>query len=592
MFPLPSFQNLDRSTLRAGFPEIEAIFKKFLAQNHIPGLAYGIVVDGELVGSGGIGVRNVEDKTPVNGDTVFRIASMTKSFTAMAIIKLRDEGKLTLESPAEKYVPELANLRYPTRDSAKITLRHLLTMSAGFPQDDPWADRQLGASAEQFSAWMKQGISFSNPPGIKFEYSNYGYGILGRIVSNVTGMPYQTYVKTNILEPLGMTSSTFDVNTVSPERLAMGYKREGDIWIADPPLNDGAFASMGGLFTTINDFSRYMAFLLSAFPARDEADNGIVRRSSLREMQQPWQPRTIASNRPTPDLPAIVTSDGYGFGLVSGIDSRLGYSVAHGGGLPGYGSFYRLLPDYGIGIAVFTNLTYSSPASRIYEAYVALQKTGGLKPRILPTAPILVNVQNSLTRLYETWDDAGIQAIATESFFQDMALEKRKQEFEKLRQDFGKCTSVTAFEPENALRGRWTMRCKRGRIEVYVTLAPTVPPLVQDLEFTAIKPLSATSKQIITEIIGLIGQWDAEHAPTLFARTMKREALRRQLDAVRTQYGGLRLGDVLEGDGKTQVQVRLTGKLGIVDLKLKLDTQSGKVTEINFLRPRDTTFVP
>jgi CubicO group peptidase (beta-lactamase class C family) len=428
MFPIPRFQNLDRAALKAAFPTVEAIFKKFMEQSHIPGLAYGIVADGQLIGSGGMGVRNVADKTAVNADTVFRIASMTKSFTAMAIIKLRDEGQLSLEAPAEQYVPELASLKYPTRDSAKITVRQLLTMSAGFPQDDPWADRQLGASDTQFNEWLKPGISFSNPPGIKFEYSNYGYGILGRIVTNVAGMPYQTYVKTNILEPLGMTSSTFDVNAAAPDRLAMGYRREGNDWIADPPLNDGAFASMGGLFTTISDFSRYMAFLLSAFPARDEADNGIVRRSSLREMQQPWQPRILASWRPTPDLPAVVQSDGYGYGLVCGVDSLLGYSVAHGGGLPGYGSFYRLLPDYGIGIAVFTNLTYSSPAPRIHEAYGALQKTGALKPRVLPTAATLIEVQKTLTSLYETWDENGIQAIATESCLQNIPHEKTKKE--------------------------------------------------------------------------------------------------------------------------------------------------------------------
>jgi CubicO group peptidase (beta-lactamase class C family) len=592
MFPVPHFQSLDRSKLVTAFPEIEAIFQKFVEQSHIPGLAYGIVVDGKLVGSGGIGIRNVEDKAPVNVDTVFRIASMTKSFTAMAVIQLRDTGKLFLDAPAEQYVPELASLPYPTRDSAKITVRQLLTMSAGFPQDDPWADRQLGASDEQFNEWLKKGISFSNPPGIKFEYSNYGYGILGRIVTNVSGVRYQTYVKTHILEPLGMTSSTFDINTVSPERLAMGYKREGNEWIADPPLNDGVFASMGGLFTTISDFSRYMAFLLSAFPARDEADTGIVRRSSLREMQRSWQPRIVVSSRPTPDLPAVVTSDGYGFGLTCGVDSVLGYSVAHGGGLPGYGTFYRLLPEYGIGIAAFTNLTYMSPAPRIHEAYLALQKTGGLKPHVLPTAAPLIAFQKSITSLYETWDEAGIKAIATESFFQDMTIEKRKLEFEKLRKDFGKCNSVTAIEPENALRGRWMMQCKRGRIEVYFTLAPTVPPLIQDLEFTAIKPLTTTLKQIINEVVGLIGQWDSEQAQTLFARTIKREPLRRQLKAVHTQYGNLRLSDTLEGDGQTQARVRLNGQSGNVVLKVRIDAKSGKIIEIGFTRPRETAFVP
>lgn len=592
MFPIPDFQNPDRSKLSSVFPQIDAIFRKFVEQHPVPGLAYGVVVDGKLVTSGGAGIQNVDNKIPVTADSVFRIASMTKSFTAMAVIRLRDEGKLRLDELAEKYVPELASLPYPTKDSARITVRQLLTMSAGFPQDDPWADRQLGASEDQFTAWLKQGISFSNPPGIKFEYSNYGYAILGRIVRNVSGMPYQTYITQNILQPLGMTSSTFDIEQVSPERLAMGYQRDGENWIADQPLKDGTFGAMGGIFTTITDFAKYMALLLSAYPARDEADNGPVRRSSLREMQQPWQFNVASSYRPTPDAPAINQSAGYGFGLSVGFDSVLGYSVAHGGGLPGYGTFYRILPDLGIGIAAFTNRTYTSVAQLIFNAFVELLKTEGLKPRVLPVASPLTDVQKGITALYNQWDNAAVQTLATESFFQDTAIEKRQQEFEKLRSDFGACTSVTAFEPENALRGQWVMQCRRGRIEAYVTLSPTVPPRLQHLELTAIKPLTLSVKQTINQIIGLIGQWDAEVAQELFARSIKRAALQSQLDAVRSQYGSIRLGNVLEGDGKTQARVRLNGKKGKIDLRIKVDAKSGKVTEIHFSRPSETFFVP
>src|SRR5260221_9295397 len=335
MFPLPGFNNLDRSKLRANFPQVEAIFRKFAAPLPFPVLAYGIVVDGELAAGGGMGFQNVADKTPATPDSVFRIASMTKSFTAMALVKLRDEGRLRLDDLVEQYVPQLATLRYPTRDSTPITVRHLLTMSAGFPQDDPWADRQLAVNEEMLSGWLENGISFSNPPGLTYEYSNYGFAILGRIVTNVSGIPYQTYIQEQILKPLAMTSTTFDINAVQPERLAMGYRREANEWLTEPPLPDGAFASIGGMFTTISDFARYMAFLLLAFPPRDDAESGPVRRSSLREMQQVWRQRLVTSTRETPDAPTLVTSDRYGYGLVSSIDSVLGYSVCHGGGVPG-----------------------------------------------------------------------------------------------------------------------------------------------------------------------------------------------------------------------------------------------------------------
>lgn len=574
------------------YSRIGADFQQFLERNHIPGLAYGLVADGELVLADGIGVQNIVDQSPVTPDSIFRIASMTKSFTAMAVVKLRDEGKLQLDTPVEQLVPELASLAYPTRDSAPITVRHLLTMSAGFPQDDPWADRQLAASDETFSAWLRGGISFSNPPGITFEYSNYGYAILGRIIASVSGRPYPRYVQEEILKPLGMTSSTFDIHSVPPERLAMGYRWEGNQWVAEPPLEDGAFAAMGGLFTTITDFSRYMLFLLSAFPPRDDAETGPVRRSSLREMQQVWRQRFVTSSRQSPDAPAWVLADGYGYGLVCGIDSVMGYTVAHGGGLPGYGTFYRLLPDYGIGLVAFSNLTYAGASQPVNEILCSLRKANVFQPRTLKPTPALESLQDALTRLYNQWDDDLIRSTATESFFQDAPLEKRRQQFETLRKIFGKCTAVTPIEPENALRGRWTMKCRGGQIEVFTTLAPTVPPRLQFLQVTPAKSLSPAFRKLAAQMVQLINQWDDELARAILDRKVKRSALRSQADALRGQYGRLRLGKVLDGDGATNARLRLTGRQGMIDVRLLVNPKTGKVMEVAFTRPRETAFVP
>lgn len=419
MFPLARFDDsLDRpGKMREAFPRIEAIFREFAEKRPALGVAYGVVVDGKLAHAGGLGVQNVTTQAPVTPDSVFRIASMTKSFTAMAIMKLREDGKLQLDDAVERHVPELAGLPYPTKDSARITVRNLLTMSAGFPQDDPWADRQLAATEEQLSVWMKQGITFSNPPGIKYEYSNFGFGILGRIVSNVSGMIYQKYVTEKILKPLGMTSSGFDVNQVDPKRLAMGYKREGDQWVEETPLVDGAFASIGGLFTTVTDFAKYMAYLLAAFPPRDDAESGPVRRSSLREMMQSHRQRLVNSSRTTPDVPAWYVSDGYGYGLACGLDSLLGYTVSHGGGLPGYGTFYRILPDCNVGVVAFSNITYGGITNAVNDALAALQQTGSMSVRVVPSSQPLLDVQKGITDLYETWSDEDITALATASFF-------------------------------------------------------------------------------------------------------------------------------------------------------------------------------
>lgn len=592
MFPIPHFDSLDRAHLSSAFPRIEEIARQFAAQVHAPGLAYGVVVEGQLITSGAAGLQNIAHRTPASPTSVFRIASMSKSFTAMAIVKLRDDGQLQLDQPAQHYVPELSALRYPTRDSAPITVRHLLTMGAGFPQDDPWADRQLGLPEPDFTALLGEGISFSNPPGWKYEYSNYGYAILGRIITNVSGLPYQTYITRNILQPLGMTDTTYDIARVDPARLAMGYRREGDGWAEEPPLPDGTFGSMGGLFTTVTDFARYMTFLLSAFPARDDADDGPVRRSSLREMQQPWRQRGLASFRTAPDQPAFTFADGYGYGLGCGTDSQLGYSVAHGGGLPGYGTFYRLLPDRAAGVVVLTNITYAGAARCVDDIFLALKNTGSLPTRALPVTPALREVQTALTNLYQHWDDSAARAIATETFFQDMPLEQRRQQFAALRASIGPYSATTPAQPENALRARWRIIGQRGHIELFATLAPTVPPRLQYLELTAARRPNPALRALISRLIALINRWDSPRARTLFARPLKLRQLQAHFEALRVQYGQLRFEEVLEGDGVAQARLRLVGSNGAVDLALTLDPRSGKVTSLTFTRPRDTAFVP
>ena len=121
--PPARFADADRrAKLERAFPDIDRLFEKYAAEAHVPGAAWGIIVAGQLAHTGVTGYRDVPSKSPVTPDTVFRIASMTKSFTAMAILKLRDEGKLSLDEPAEKYVPEMKTLPYPTSDSPKITI--------------------------------------------------------------------------------------------------------------------------------------------------------------------------------------------------------------------------------------------------------------------------------------------------------------------------------------------------------------------------------------------------------------------------------------------------------------------------------------
>jgi CubicO group peptidase (beta-lactamase class C family) len=486
----PQFAVADRrAKLATAFPEIDRLFSEFARAGHVPGAAWGIVIDGELAHTGVTGLRDVDAKAPVDKDTVFRIASMTKSFTAMSILKLRDAGKLALDDPAERYVPELKGLRYPTTDSPRITIRHLLTHSEGFPEDNPWGDQQLSETDESLSRMMREGIPFSNPPGVAYEYSNYGFAILGRIVSRVSGQPYEEYVARHILQPLGMSSTTLHPDKVPADRRAVGYRWEDERWKVEPPLPHGSFGAMGGMLTSLRDLGAYVAVFLDAWPPRDGAERGPIGRASLREMQQPWRPAGTRVVLDKANVAAHLTASAYGYGLRITQTCQYRTMVSHGGGLPGYGTFMQWLPDYGVGIIAFGNLTYTSWTRVFGEAFAGLARTGGLQPRDVQPSAALIEARDAVSALIIKWDDRLADRIAAENLFMDRAKERRRKEIEQLLAQTGRCAAPQTFEfVENALRGQWTMSCERGKLEVTITLAPTMPPGVQYLSVQPAPP--------------------------------------------------------------------------------------------------------
>ena len=189
-YPPPRFTDPERvQKLESALPQVDQIFRRFAADRKIPGMVWGVVIDGRLAHVESTGVRDRTSNEPVTAGTVFRIASMTKSFTSLAILKLRDEGKLSLEDPVSKWIPEFARMELPTRDTAPLRIRHLLSHSSGFPEDNPWGDQQLSASDADVTRWLGRGIPFSTPPGTRYEYSNYAFGLLGRVVTRAAQMP-------------------------------------------------------------------------------------------------------------------------------------------------------------------------------------------------------------------------------------------------------------------------------------------------------------------------------------------------------------------------------------------------------------------
>jgi len=468
-------------------PVLDKIYADFAASKHVPGLAYGLVVDGRLAYSNALGYGNLTTKTLATPRTVFRIASMSKSFVALAVLRLRDEGRLRLDEPAAKYLPELQ--RHPPAgfDTPPITIRQLLSHAAGLPEDNPWGDRQMGRADADLDALVGRGLPLATAPGEAYQYSNLGYALLGRIIGRITGQPFQAYVSAHLLRPLGMSHTYWDYRQVPPALLAAGYRRTADAWQPEPLLPNGeSWAALGGLLTTVEDFSKYLVFLADAWPARLGPDAGPVRRSSVREAQQPWAFSNLNAGYRYPSGRACALVSSYGYGLRVSQDCAGRRYVGHGGGLPGFGSHWWLLPDYGVAVVALTNQTYAGPTAANFAALDTLLALARLRPRPVTASAVLRQRKEQLAKLLPGWEAVDKQLFAG-NFFLDEDLASRRQTAQTLFAQVGRVLNVGELEPDDALRGRFRLRGERGSVEVFFTLSPETPARVQQLDLRLVR---------------------------------------------------------------------------------------------------------
>jgi len=479
--PVSFFADPDRlEKIKRTLPLIDSLYKAYAGSIHSPGFVYGVVVDGVLVGSGQTGVLETGKKTPASTQSAFRIASMSKSFTAMAILQLRDAGKLQLDDPVSKYIPAFARQAYPATDAPAVTIRHLLTHAAGFPEDNPWGDRQLAKSDKELLQLVDNGISYSNVPGVAYEYSNLGFTLLGHIIQKASGQPYQQYITQHILKPLGMTHTFWEYSDVPAAALAHGYRWLNNQWTEQPLLHDGAWGAMGGMITNIEDFSRYMALHLSAWPPRSDKESPVLKRSSLREMQHPWNVPSLNAGYTYPSGRPCPVAAAYAYGLRWTKDCEGRVAVGHSGGLPGFGSNWQILPDYGIGVVCFSNVTYA-PTTFINNLVLdTLMAAAGLKPRQQKPSSILEKRKEQLVQLLPSWKAAETAGIFAENFFLDYFPDSLRKEATALFEKAGKIIRVGAVVPENNLRGAFLLEGEKTNLEVSFTLTPEYAPLIQE----------------------------------------------------------------------------------------------------------------
>ena len=445
---------------------LEAVFSRWARHERAPGLAWGLARAGELVAHGGVGTTCVGERAVPDADTVFRIASMTKSFTGAALMTLVADGRVRLDDLVAEHVPELEGWRGPTTDGPALTVRHLVSMEAGLPTDDPWADRHVDLAPEAMDELIEAGGSFAWPPGVRFEYSNLGWGLVGRVIERVADARPQEVVSSSLLAPLGMAATTW-VRPASPAAVAEPYRLQDGEWLHEAePLGDGTIAPMGGLWSTVRDLARWVGFFTDAFPARDAPDDGPLARWARREMQQMRRVHEVARFRPSPAGPSRVGVTGYGIGLSVRVDERLGVSVGHSGGLPGYGSHMRWLPEHGVGVIGLSNVTYGNMAAACVEALEVLADRDELGPaHTVEAARALEDAAEGAVALLASWNDSDADALFADNVGLDEPYERRAIEAAGLAERHGRLDggSLTAETP---LRGAYSTAGGLVRVEL------------------------------------------------------------------------------------------------------------------------------
>jgi CubicO group peptidase (beta-lactamase class C family) len=446
-----------------------------------PRLAVGLVEDGTVLDFEGV------DATC---DTRFRIASMTKSFTATAVLQLRDRGIWRLDDPISRWVPEALAIRPPTDDSPSVTIRHLVTMASGMGTDDPWGDRLLNLNPADWRKLMQSGASFGAVPGTQMVYSNYGYALLGEAIARATNRSPQRYMVEEILQPLGLQHTGWDV---PGDEVDWARPTHSEVDLDElPPLADGAFAPMGGLWSTVADLARWVGFLAAGFPPRNgdmRAEDQVLCRASRRELQQGHtvlEPSTKETRRGS--RPGELA---YGMGLVMSHHPTLGRMANHSGGLPGYGSNMRWLPDVGVGVIALGNRTYTPMRLLTMELLELLHDAGAIGPAPAIDAPELEAAAASLVEVIWGGQQFDHLDLALNVAL-DLPLDRRAKRAEAFALMVGALLHWSV-EPSTLLTGVIVGRTATHTVRITLQLSPEATPRLQKYDLTSL-PLPTTTR--------------------------------------------------------------------------------------------------
>ncbi|WAS90927.1 serine hydrolase domain-containing protein [Nannocystis punicea] len=590
--PPPQFRDPERrKKIESAFPAVEAYLESTVKRDDLVGLAAGIVIDDELVWFRGWGHRDPARKLPVERDTVFGVGSISKTFTALAVLKLRDEGRLDLDRPASAYLPELDAIAYPTRDSPRITIRHLLTHTSGLPRMGNFPEYPATPPSRADFLATLDGLGLDRAPGERRVYSNLGFQVLGPLVEAVGGVDHHTYVREQILAPLGMNHSAWVPEDVPGDRLAVGHGRlPGQEPRPRPHWRPGATDAAGGMYSSVEDLARYAAWLLASWPPRDDPDPGPLSRATLREAQT-----MAAVNRffaeSVRDGPAhgSLHGDGLGFGVSA--SCQFDHVVAHNGKTMNYRAMLQMLPTRGVAVILMTNLSSISStvlpgdAGRVLDILAA---TGALQPRQHSASPALVAAAGELAGLMGRWDEARYATLMSPDYRDAYPIETVIQQLDEWRALVGACRDPRTVKVEDPRAGLFELSCERGTLELELRVTPWSPAQISSFTIHAATGLEVKPevKRAAEAMVALVARWDERKFKAAFTPNFTPTALRKSFADAASLWGKCRVG-----------AGRVTGPRGAVftlaceraapELRIRLAADSPAIADWNLRVPGD-----
>jgi CubicO group peptidase (beta-lactamase class C family) len=486
----PPMDAARRARIEAALPDVGRVFREAARKNGLPNAAIGVVVGDRLAFAEGYGART-DEGGEVAADTVFRIGSITKVFTGMALLALRDDGRIGLDDPVTRYVPELGDAVYPTRDSPVITLRNLVTHTSGLPRVGTlkYNDTHGVTEPELLSAARQAVLDFA--PGTDSRYSNLAMALGGLVVARASGEPLRDFITHRILAPLGMSHTFWDQSAVPGDKLAAGHARIRDVYKpAGPHWRLGAAEGMGGLYSSVADLARFASYEMTAWPARSDVDPGPIRRSSLRESQ-------VSAGLARPGKQA------FGINWVVLNDSSLGYVITHDGGTEGYSACVVLGPTRGFGVILLSSAT-EAVDTMAREAFAVLARAErdpdrapdrGPRPRspapgvagVPPFPPLDLAAGMALTHVISLLERSDIEAINTSfspGFLSVVQPAQALSIFAQTREKHGPCRLSHVLAAGGPGQGEARFDCERGALKIELTAEPEGAYLLDSLRIT------------------------------------------------------------------------------------------------------------